>query len=227
MTYLGPTPVHLTGHNWYVPHQAWLHECGLPHHDPVGADACRANLTDANLRGAYLRQAYLEGANMTGANLRSADLQDADLTRVILLCADLSYADLQDADLSHVVLLCADLSYTDLRGANLSYADLRGADLRGVDLTHADLTDAVLPDGRTLEEWRADPLAGLCTDPEARARATAAWGQHSWRDCPLHEGMGINSLRDVEDDVKRLLAACFVTLFDSHHLPKPGDGAAT
>lgn len=221
MTCIGPIPEHLKKYDWYAPHQAWLRKCGWPHHDPGGVDARYARLTGADLRAANLHDAILTRAVLTVTNLMGAHLRAANLAGARLTRADLSYADLSYAHMPRVVLTNA-----DLRGADLSYADLPGAHLHDADLTYTILTDAVLTDGRTLAEWQADPLAGLCTDPEARARAIAAWGQHTWRDCPLHEGMGINGLYNINDDAKRRLAACFIALFDCHHLPKPGDEAA-
>ena len=119
----------------------------------------------------------------------------------------------------------ADLRGASLRVTNLYRAVVRGADLRGADLTGAsllgaDLTGAKLPDGRTLTEWQADPLAGLCDDPESVARALAAWGGRSWLDCPLHAALGAYSLDDVPED-RRALAATFVALLDGGHLPRP------
>ena len=90
----------------------------------------------------------------------------------------------------------------------------------GADLTGANLSVATLPDGRTLLQWQQDPLAGLCTSPDAVDRAVSAWGNHSWQDCPLHEGMGISGINEAPVD-KRILAATFVSLFDGRHLPKP------
>jgi uncharacterized protein YjbI with pentapeptide repeats len=123
--------------------------------------------------------------------------------------------DLDDADLRS-----ANLTSFDLRGASLRNADLRGADLSYTNLSRADLTGAKLPDGRTLVAWQADPLAGLCDDPESVARALAAWGGRTWEDCPLHAALGANSLDDIDVD-RRALAATFVALLDGGHLPRP------
>lgn len=81
-----------------------------------------------------------------------------------------------------------------------------------------------MPDGRTYEEWVADPLAGLCDDPESVARAIAAWGKRTWEDCPLHVAHGWEGIGDAPAE-KRLLAATFVCLLDSNRLPKPPEAA--
>ena len=121
----------------------------------------------------------------------------------------------------HVAAKCsldgANLKGADLEGANLDGANLRSANLRGADPY---LPPLRLVDGRTIEEWRADPLAGLCTEPKTVSRAVAAWGNHTWKDCPMHAAHGWNDLGDAPKD-KRRLVACFVALFDAGHLPKP------
>ena len=116
----------------------------------------------------------------------------------------------------------------DLRGANLARANLRGADLRGAnlmdadlrraDLAGADLAGATLPDGRTFEAYRRDPLLGICDDPAARERALAAWGSRSWTDCPMHAAYGWNGFGEVPAD-KLLAVGAFVALLDGNHLP--------
>ena len=118
----------------------------------------------------------------------------------------------------------ANLQYADLQGANLRGADLQGANLQDADLQGAYLRGAVLPDGRTLEQWQADPIAGLCTSAEAIAAATAAWGGRTWRDCPLHAGLGISGVADLPEALQSL-AATFVALLDGGHLPRPGGAA--
>jgi len=102
----------------------------------------------------------------------------------------------------------------------LTHHDPEGAEPKHADLTGADLTDATMPDGRTLEQWQADPLAGLCDSPEATERAVAAWGAHTWRDCPMHSAHGWGGISDAPAD-RRALVATFVALFDGRHLPKP------
>jgi hypothetical protein len=146
----------------------------------------------------------------TGGPLRDANLIGADLRCVSLTDADLSSANLRGAYLGDANLCGVDLSDADLRGADLSYARLTGANLRG----------ATLPDGRTLVEWQADPLAGLCDDPESVARALAAWGGRTWGDCPLHAALGADSFDDIAAD-RQVLAATFVALLDGGHLPRP------
>jgi len=128
-------------------------------------------------------------------------------------CADLRRADLRRADLRGAVLRGAVLSGADLRGAVLSDADLSGADLRD-----ADLSGATMPDGRSWEAYSADHIAGLCTTDEIRQRALAAWGKHTWQDCPLHMALGIDS-PDGASDPKAV--ACWVALYDSGLLERP------
>ena len=124
--------------------------------------------------------------------------------------------------LSDVNLSGAKLSGACLSGANLSGAYLFGADLSGAKLSYADfcLSGATLPDGRTFEEYKEDPLANLCTEPEARNRAIAAWGNHRWTNCPMHAAFGYNNITDVPKD-NRIFVAAFVTLFDGKLLPQP------
>ena len=105
-------------------------------------------------------------------------------------------------------------------GASLDRANLYGANLYDANLTGAYLHGAIMPDGRTYEQWQADPLAGLCAEPEARNRAIAAWGAHTWQDCPLTMGMGIHGPHEAPAE-KRLLVATFVALFDGGQLPRP------
>ena len=127
----------------------------------------------------------------------------------------LSRADLHQADLRE-----ADLRGADLHGAYLSGADLRGADLSEADLSEADLSRATMPDGRTFEAYAADPLAGICQDAAARDRAVAAWGKHSWEDCPVHAAMGYTGIDDAPA-ATRIAVAAFVALFDGVLLPVP------
>ena len=127
----------------------------------------------------------------------------------------LSRADLHQADLREADLRGADLHGADLHGADLIEADLYQADLRG-----ADLRGATMPDGRVFEAYKADPLAGICQDTAARDRAVAAWGKHSWEDCPVHAAMGYNGVDDAPADT-RLAVAAFVALFDGLLLPAP------
>ena len=108
------------------------------------------------------------------------------------------------------VLDSADLGFAYLKGAKLHRANLRGANLEG----------AVMPDGRVFEEYIEDPLAGICDEPEARERAVAAWGNHSWSDCPMNAAFGWNQVDDAPVD-KRMYVAAFVALFDGRQIPKP------
>ena len=118
------------------------------------------------------------------------------------------------SSLSKIDLHEANLTNANLTGVNLTEANLTKADLTGANLMEADLTGAIMPDGRTWEEYQADPLAGICEEPEARARALSAWGHHTWQDCPMHAAYGWRSVRDAPE-TKRLLVSTFVALFDS------------
>ena len=119
-----------------------------------------------------------------------------------------------------VTLIGARLRGADLSGANLRRADLHGADLSEADLSEADLHEATMPDGRTFEAYAADPLAGICQDAAARSRAVTAWGNHSWRDCPMHVANGYNGVGDAPA-ATRIAVAAFVALFDGVLLPVP------
>ena len=167
--------------------------------------SCEAETLRAAVEAAVLTGAELRGARLTGARLRGADLTDAVLRGAMLRGADLRGARLRGAM---------------LRGARLRGAMLTGADLTGADLGDAVLTGAVLPDGRAFAAYLLDPLAGICDDPEARVRAIAAWGHHTWQDCPLHAAHGWTSTADAAID-KRVAAAAFVALFDAGLLPQP------
>ena len=103
------------------------------------------------------------------------------------------------------------------RRADLRRADLRRAGLGGADLRGADLRRAIMPDGRTWADYTADPLAGICDDPEARARATAAWEEHTWEDCPMHAAHGWTGVADAPA-ARRIAVAAFVALFDARLL---------
>ena len=116
----------------------------------------------------------------------------------------------------------ANLYAADLQGANLQEADLRGADLRradlyGADLSGADLYGATLPDGRLFGQYKKDPLAGICDDPEAKKRAKAAWGVHTWQGCPMNAAHGWRSVEDAPKKKQKRVAA-FVAIFDGGHL---------
>ena len=164
-------------------------------------------------------RAAVEAAVAVGADLSSADLRWADLRSAELRSANLHGASLRGASLNSADLRGANLSSADLRGANLSSADLSSADLHWADLHGASLRGAVLPDGRTYEAYRQDPLAGICDDPEARARAEAAWGHHTWTDCPMHAAHGWSGIGDAPADRQRDVAA-FVALFDARLLER-------
>ena len=127
---------------------------------------------------------------------------------------------LSEAYLSGAYLRGAYLRGADLHGAYLSGADLREADLGGALLIGAYLSRATMPDGRTFEAYAADPLAGICQDAAARGRAVTAWGNHSWRDCPMHVANGYTGIGDAPA-AARLAVAAFVALFDGVLLPVP------
>jgi len=77
-----------------------------------------------------------------------------------------------------------------------------------------------MPDGRVWEAYRADHLAGLCATPEVRARAMAAWGGHSWNDCPMHAAHGWGGVADAPPS-QRLAVATWVALYDGRLLERP------
>lgn len=116
----------------------------------------------------------------------------------------------------------ANLAGADLADADLTDANLAGADLTGAKLTGANLTGATMPDGRTWEAYRADHLAGICSDPVVKARAVAAWGAHKWTSCPMHSALGIDGLTDISDADTRRNVAAWVALYDAGLLDKPG-----
>ena len=110
-----------------------------------------------------------------------------------------------------------------LSRAYLSRADLSGADLSGADLRWADLIKATMPDGRKWEEYRLDHYAGICDSDEVRAKAGAAWGSHTWKNCPMHKALGISSTEEAGEKAK--LVGCWVALYDSDVLPEPKDAS--
>lgn len=146
-------------------------------------------------------------ANLTGADLAGADLRGADLRFADLAGANLAGADLSQATLAH---------------ADLTRATLERAHLTGASLAHANLAGATMPDGRTWEVYRADHLAGICSEPEVVARAVAAWGTHHWSGCPMHAALGIDDLTDIDNAERRRLVACWVALYDAGLLDVSG-----
>jgi Pentapeptide repeats (8 copies) len=114
----------------------------------------------------------------------------------------------------------ANLRGAYLRGADLGGAYLRGANLRGAYLRGANLRGATMPDGRAWADFLLDPLAGICSDPEARKRAVEAWGNHEWTSCPMHAAHGWTSIDQAPEAIRRNVAA-FVAVFDAGLLPKP------
>ena len=151
---------------------------------------------------------------LSRANLTIANLTEANLTEANLSAASLSGAYLSGANLSGANLTQANLTEADLTGANLTEADLTGANLYGTFLSKANLTGAIMPDGRVWEDYQKDPLAGICQEPEVKKRAQAAFGGHTWEDCPLHEAFGWKSSSEAPED-KRIIVACFLSVYDS------------
>ena len=185
--------------------------------DLRGADLRGADLRGANLSHADLRAADLAGADLSGARLWSARLEAADLRGADLRGADLTGADLRMARFGH-----ADLTDADLPGANLPGADLTRANLTDAGLRGADLTGATMPDGRAWDAYRADHLAGICTEPEVVARAVAAWGSHTWESCPMHAALGIDGLHDIDGAGLRRRVGAWVALYDAGLLDVSG-----
>jgi hypothetical protein len=138
----------------------------------------------ANLNGANLYGANLDGANLDGANLDGANLYGANLTRA------------------------------NLYGANLIRANLTRANLDGAYLDGASLDGATMPDGRVWEDYKEDHMAGLCDNPEVRARAISAWGSHRWGDCPMSAAHGVR-------ESTGLIMSAWVALYDARLLSKP------
>lgn len=199
-----PIPLHLVDLDWYAPYLAWLDSKGItPHHDPGDAEPQRMDMTlwslvgdrlhDADLRRMILTRASVLEAYLAGADLSGAELVGAELTNSDLTDANLTRAHLGDADLSGVCLTRANLTDAYLARANLTGAELWGANLEDAYLAGATLTGATLPDGRTYEQWQADPLAGLFDDEP-----------------------------DTDPEDRRLMVATFIALFEGGHLPRPG-----
>ena len=163
-------------------------------------------------------KANLREANLSGADLSWVDLSEAVLRGAVLRGAVLRGAVLSEAVLSEAVLSEAVLSWANLSGANLSWANLSGANLRW-----ANLIEATMPDGRKWEEYRLDHYAGICDSDEVRAKAGAAWGSHTWKNCPMHKALGISSTEEAGEKAK--LVGCWVALYDSDVLPEPKDAS--
>ena len=125
-------------------------------------------------------------------------------------------ADLRDAYLRGANLTDADFRDANLTKANLTKANLTDANLTDTDLQDADLTEATMPDGRQWEEYRRDPIAGICRTPEVRERAETAArdGGHVWSNCPMHAAHGWGGMGDVPADL-RITVAAFVAVYDS------------
>jgi uncharacterized protein YjbI with pentapeptide repeats len=158
------------------------------------------------------QKVILEIDNLIGADLTGADLRSADLTG-----ADLTDADLTDADLTD-----ADLTDADLRYAYLSGADLTGADLTGADLTNAYLKGVVLPNGKTLPEYKNWLPSGLLTQGgKPLDLVLAAFKNHTWTNCPMAVAFGVTRLEEVPE-CHRKEASLFIALFDGGHLKDLG-----
>jgi uncharacterized protein YjbI with pentapeptide repeats len=110
---------------------------------------------------------------LTHTDFSNADLSGADLEGADLEGADLRNANLSGADLTHANLSGADLTRANLFFGVLNNADLSGALLDGADLDTTNLEGATLPDGRTFEQWEADPLGPLVELERTRSRLAA------------------------------------------------------
>jgi hypothetical protein len=75
-----------------------------------------------------------------------------------------------------------------------------------------------MPDGRKWSEYKLDHLAGICQTPDIKAKAIAAWGNHTWSDCPMHCALGIRSASQASEP---LLVSAWVALYDAHQLTAP------
>ena len=192
----------------------------LSHARLVGANLDGANLARASLVGANLDGANLDGASLVGANLVGANLARANLDGASLVGANLVGANLARASLVGANLVGANLVGANLDGANLDGASLARANLARANLARANLDGASLVDGRSWDDYRGDHLAGLCSEPEIVAKVVAAWGNHEWKNCPMHGAHGWSSLNDAPESV-RLLAACWVALYDAKLLESP------
>jgi Pentapeptide repeats (8 copies) len=174
----------------------------------------RAVCAGQSLGRAFLRDADLKGAALCRAKLEIADLQNADLSGTNLQRASLEHADLRNANLHGTNFRDA-----NLLDAKLCRAKLNGADLRNANLIRTDLVEAVMPDGRPWEEYLTDPLAGICEEPTARARAIAVWDKHTRGQCPISAACGWPDFDSVPKR-KRIAVATFMALFDSGKLQK-------
>ncbi len=84
-------------------------------------------------------------------------------------------------------------------------------------LSGANLSRAIVPNGKLFEDYLKDPLEGICDDPEVKARAKSAWGNHTWTNCPMATAFGWKSYSDIPED-KQMLVGMFIALFDGKHL---------
>ncbi len=147
------------------------------------------------VNGYTIERGAVHGADLRGANLRDANLRGADLRG-------------------------ADLRGADLHGADLRGADLHGAYLRNANLRDANLHGATMPDGRTIEVYRGDSMAGICDAPEVQSKALDGWGAHSWGRRPMSAAFGWSGHSDVPMD-RSLLVAAWIALYDGGHLLPP------
>jgi Pentapeptide repeats (8 copies) len=169
---------------------------------------------DFSLRATVIRAVHAKHA-LRGAVLNAADLKNAFLRRASLGGAVLRIADLSGADMRDAILCSASLEFADLRNADLS-----GANLHNARLADARLSGTIMPDGRVWENYVLDPLAEICDEPDVRARAIAAWGEHAWGRCPMSAAHGWRDFKNVPAKL-RIAVAAFVALFDSKLLPQP------
>lgn len=204
-----------------VQHGGWLGRGGNPmaagrltlypdHHHSFLMGAPLGDRQNHLLHVPLVRLGQSRDYGLTGVSLAGADLRRTNLVYLAVEESDMSGVDLERA-----IMVGMAFRGVDLRGANLLNADVEGVHLAGVRLD-----GAVMPDGRTYEQWRVDPLDGLCDDEEAVARASAAWGMHTWQSCPMRMANGWSSRRDAPASKwERLLT--FLMLFDAGMLPQP------
>lgn len=146
-----------------------------------------------------------QDSSITNANFGYANLKGANLSRAKVLGSNFSGANLENAE----------LEATDFQGSDLRNANFKGADLWAANLKNAFLDRAIMPDGRTIEEWEKDPLKGifgegLCKidgDPDGycdtRALANEAWNVSSWNGGPLQVLSGFEKFDDWIADISR------------------------
>jgi hypothetical protein len=129
-------------------------------------------------------------------------------------------ADLRGVDLRNAKLRNVNLQYADLRDADLRGADLRGADLQYAVMQGAKLQKALLPNGRTYEQFLAAVPALLAAGgrPLADVATPEHWACHNWSNCPLHAAFGASQIVEVPKRW-RARAELFLALFDNDLIP--------